>query len=113
MTGSAAMALLFVAVGLLFVGLGVPLARGRVPRNDLYGCRTRATLADDRVWYEANRASGRDMISGGAFVVACALAALAFARRADPEAVTAGLLAALLLAVGRMAVRCWRASARG
>ena len=112
MTESVVLALIFLAVGLLFVGLGVPLARGRVRPNHLYGCRTRATLADERVWYEVNRAAGRDMIAGGLFVAACALAVLAFARAASPDAVTVALLAALLLSVGRMGVRCWRASAR-
>jgi hypothetical protein len=42
------------AVDALAVALAIPLLMRKVPRNRLYGFRTRSTLADDRVWYEAN-----------------------------------------------------------
>ena len=34
------------AVGFVFIRLGVPLFRGRVPPNTWYGCRTEKTLSD-------------------------------------------------------------------
>ena len=44
-------ALLFTAVGLPFLGLGVPPLRGRVRPNPWYGRRTEKTLSDEEVWY--------------------------------------------------------------
>ena len=54
--------LIFLSVGALFVALSVPLIRRRVKPNMLYGLRIRATLADERVWFEANAKSGRDLL---------------------------------------------------
>lgn len=65
--------LVFLLSGLLFVGLAVPLIRGRVSPNLLYGLRVPATLADERVWYEANRRSGWDLLWLGAALAALAL----------------------------------------
>ncbi|MEA2339573.1 MAG: hypothetical protein QOE82_3580 [Thermoanaerobaculia bacterium] len=42
---------------LLFI-VGVPLVLGLIPRNRLYGFRTRRTLAADVVWYPVNRLAG-------------------------------------------------------
>jgi uncharacterized membrane protein len=70
---------LFLFTGLLFVALGIPLALRRVPPNRAYGIRVRSTFADERVWYDANAASGRDMIVTGAVVVIAA-AVLPFVR---------------------------------
>jgi uncharacterized membrane protein len=54
-------AILFVAVGLLMMGLAIPLMRRRIAPNQTYGLRTAATFADEWVWYEANARSGRDL----------------------------------------------------
>jgi uncharacterized membrane protein len=43
---------------LLFFILAVPLVLGIIPRNWIYGVRTRKALADDRVWYSLNRVGG-------------------------------------------------------
>jgi uncharacterized membrane protein len=64
---------LFVAVGLLYIGLAIPLIRRRVKPNQMYGLRMQATFADEWVWYEANAASGRDMLYGGLCQSAAAL----------------------------------------
>jgi uncharacterized membrane protein len=47
------------ACNALFVVLSLPLILRKVPRNIVYGYRTRATLASDDVWYEANAYFGR------------------------------------------------------
>jgi len=57
--------LLFVGMGLLFAGLGIPMMLRRVPPNRLYGLRVPATYADEHVWYEANAESGRDLVVFG------------------------------------------------
>jgi uncharacterized membrane protein len=56
---------LYSAVGLLFVGLGIPLALRRVPPNAWYGFRTAKTFSDPRIWYSANRVSGIDLMIAG------------------------------------------------
>ena len=43
----------------LFVVVSLPLIFRKVPRNPIYGYRTRATLSDDSLWYEANACFGR------------------------------------------------------
>ena len=45
--------------GLLCVALALPLVRGKVKPNLLYGGRTPKTLASDEAWYRVNAASGR------------------------------------------------------
>jgi uncharacterized membrane protein len=57
--------LIFVAVGIVFIGLGVPLFLGRVPPNSCYGCRTTRSLSDEKIWYAINRVTGRNLNPGG------------------------------------------------
>jgi len=55
----------------LVILVAVPLALRKIPRNAAYGFRTRATMADDKVWYEANAHFGRGLIAStlcGTFV---------------------------------------------
>ena len=65
--------ILFPAAGLLLLLLGWPLARRRVRPNLLNGLRVRATLADERVWYDANAVTGKDSMLFGALFTAMAL----------------------------------------
>ena len=98
---------IFTGVGLLFVVLGLPLVQRRVGPNLLYGLRTPATLADEWVWYEANAASGRDLVALGiAQVVVAMILSLAFRLPAGPYAVANA--AFVLAAVFVFAVAGWR-----
>lgn len=65
--------IIFVAVGLLLVGVALPLIQRRVKPNDLYGLRVAATFADEWVWYEANARTGRDFLVAGLVQVGVAL----------------------------------------
>lgn len=59
----------------LLILIAVPLAFRKIPRNIAYGFRTRATMANDEIWYEANAHFGRGLIAStvcGA-LVACAI----------------------------------------
>jgi uncharacterized membrane protein len=105
-------ALLFTAVGLLFVGLGVPLLRGRVRPNSWYGCRTEKTLSDEKVWYAVNRVAGRDLVAAGAAVVAVSVALLVFGRGMNPTHAVLALLFVLVLSVVIMAVDSHNAQKR-
>ena len=51
--------------GLLCVGLAVPLIRGRVKPNAIYGARTARTLASEETWYRVNAACGRWLFWSG------------------------------------------------
>jgi len=46
----------------LFAVLAIPLMLRMVPRNVVYGYRTRATLTDDALWYAANAHFGRGLL---------------------------------------------------
>jgi uncharacterized membrane protein len=51
-----------VSCAVLLALLAIPLMLRKVPRNVVYGFRTRATLGDDRLWYEANAHFGRGLL---------------------------------------------------
>lgn len=55
----------------LFALLAIPLALRKIPPNVVYGYRTRATLGDEELWYEANA------YFGSRFLVACLVSAAA------------------------------------
>ncbi len=61
----------------LFALLAIPLLLRKVPRNPVYGYRTRATLASDAVWYDANAYFGRAFLVAS---LATPLAAVAISR---------------------------------
>lgn len=46
----------------VFILIAIPLALRKVPRNVVYGFRTRTTLSDDGVWFDANAHFGRGLI---------------------------------------------------
>jgi uncharacterized membrane protein len=77
MMGSLLVLVVFEATALLFVGLGIPLLRRKVPPNWFYGFRTPSTLRDEPLWYEVNARTGADMIAVG--VVLAALAPVLYA----------------------------------
>ncbi len=58
-------------LSLVLILVAIPLALRKVGPNVVYGYRTRATLASEDVWYEANAYFGRSLI------VACLCGALA------------------------------------
>jgi uncharacterized membrane protein YjgN (DUF898 family) len=48
------LAIMDVVVGLIFLGLFIPLVQRKIGRNAAYGVRTRRTLASDKAWYAVN-----------------------------------------------------------
>jgi uncharacterized membrane protein len=57
--------LLFAGVTTLMMVLAVPLIRGRVRPNLIYGLRTPKTLGDEGAWYRANAYGGRLLFGSG------------------------------------------------
>ena len=75
-------------VSLLLMALAVPLALRLVPRNAVYGFRTRATMANDELWLSANAYFGQKLIVGTVF--GCALAIVMYlVFRPPPDLVVA------------------------
>ncbi len=65
--------ILAVITGMLFIGLGVPLALRKVSPNHWYGLRIPATLSDERVWFEANALFGKHLILIGIGIIGVAI----------------------------------------
>jgi hypothetical protein len=62
----------FVIPSLIFLLLSIPLVLGRIPKNRLYGIRTRKTLSDERLWYAVNRLGGRLIVASSLIYLATA-----------------------------------------
>ena len=52
----------WIITGLLCAGLAIPLVRGRVGRNALYGVRFPQSFQSDEAWYAINRFGGKRLI---------------------------------------------------
>jgi uncharacterized membrane protein len=64
----------FAIPALILLIVAVPLVLGVIPRNRLYGFRTRRTLADDALWYRVNRFAGIGIMIASAIYGAVAMA---------------------------------------
>jgi uncharacterized membrane protein len=73
MSSLPALTLLYVLLGLVMVGLAVPLIARWVAPNDLYGFRVEKTLDDPAVWYPANAFAGWCLVGAGVLVAGAAL----------------------------------------
>jgi uncharacterized membrane protein len=91
--------LLFAFVGILFVGLSLPLMQNRVPPNRYYGFRTTKTLSDPKIWYEVNRISGNDLFVAGALITISSVTMLVFAQGWKREHVALTLLLVMVLSL--------------
>jgi uncharacterized membrane protein len=58
-------------LALVTIAVSIPLVLRKVPPNVIYGVRTRKTLSDPRIWYEANYRGGMALILGGLVALAC------------------------------------------
>jgi uncharacterized membrane protein len=92
MTQATLYSLLFAGVGLLFIGLSVPLIQERVPPNSSYGFRTAKSLSDPKIWYAINRISGRDLLIAGALITLGSIAMLFVGQGLQPSHVALVLL---------------------
>ncbi|HEU4510246.1 MAG TPA: SdpI family protein [Pyrinomonadaceae bacterium] len=99
MTSVTVTSLSFGLIGLLFIGLSIPLMQGRVPPNRFYGFRTRKTLSDPKIWYEVNRISGNDLFLGGAVITISSIIMLLIAQQWSREQVVVTLMLITIFAV--------------
>jgi len=107
MTVAVRMLITVIIVAVLMALIALPLALRKVPRNRIYGVRTRRTLADDTVWYEANAYGGRALLVASGVTIAVALVLYMFGPLPDHLVlpVSLALLAAPSLAAALLAVR--------
>ncbi len=82
----------FFVPAILIALLAAPLILGLVPRNRVYGVRTRKTLAEDGIWYPANRLGGWLLLASSALYLLISTVV--------PYEAPAGSLAAWLLHLG-------------
>jgi uncharacterized membrane protein len=101
-------ALISAGVGVVFIGLGIPLFQKRVPPNPWYGCRTTKSLADEKIWYMVNRTTGKDMILAGILIIISSLAVFMFASKMRPNYAAVVLLSVLILSTAGMVVNSVR-----
>jgi uncharacterized membrane protein len=97
--GEVVILVVFLVNSCVLLGLGIPLAMGRVGPNPLYGFRTSATLRDPAVWYPVNRVAGRWLAATG-IAVACSAAFTFFARLGLPAAPLINLVPLMAGVVG-------------
>jgi uncharacterized membrane protein len=64
---------LYVIVGLLLAGLSIPLIRGQVGPNHLYGFRVKQTLENPAVWYPVNAFAAWGLLWVGLAICAAAI----------------------------------------
>ena len=71
--------------GVLVIVFAIPLILRRVPPNGFYGLRVPATYRDETVWYDANAASGRDLVLFGILSIVAALLPPVLGWRGEPH----------------------------
>lgn len=69
----------------VFVALALPLMLRKVPRNVVYGFRTRTTLSGDSIWYDTNAHFGRGLLV--ASIVSVVAIAVLYGLGPDPRIV--------------------------
>ena len=62
--------ILYVIVGLVLIGVSVPLLAGRISRNRWYGFRIRKSFASEETWLLINRYGARHLIRWSSVIAA-------------------------------------------
>jgi uncharacterized membrane protein len=65
-------AIVFIFIGLLYLGLSIPLILRRIPPNDFYGYRVPKTLNNPNLWYNANEFMGKCLAIAGIVIAVTA-----------------------------------------
>jgi uncharacterized membrane protein len=99
--------ILYVVIGLLSAVVAVPLIKGKVKPNALYGFRVPQTLNDPAVWYAVNAHFGRRLLLTG-LATALAAALLYNVPGLDVDSYAWALLAVYGVFFGVGLVQSWR-----
>jgi hypothetical protein len=65
--------LLYLTSGVLLITLSIPLLRGKIKPNGLYGFRVKTTLENPELWYAVNRYTARWLLASGFTLIIAAL----------------------------------------
>lgn len=68
-------------LGFLFLGISIPLVKEKVPPNSVYGFRTEKTLANEAVWYKANKYMGKELFKAGLVIIIMSVILLVFVKK--------------------------------
>jgi uncharacterized membrane protein len=104
--------LLYMFLGVLFIGLSVPMVLKKVPPNNWYGFRTPKTLSDTKIWYESNRIAGQGMLVVGVLVIVAALALYFLAGGLSDATKVIILIVVTLVSVAVAVIRSFMALSR-
>ena len=77
--------LVYGCMGVLLVGLSLPMMYDKIPPNGFYGFRTPRTLSDANIWYSANRVAGRNLAVTGVTVSTTALVVFSMHKSIPPR----------------------------
>ena len=110
LAASVLVALVLVGAGLLVASVTRRAADGRLPRNDVAGLRTRATLRSDAAWRAGHAAARGASDAAGAALALTGLAAAAARDAGGLAAVVVGGSLVVLVLVAVAAVRAGRAA---
>jgi uncharacterized membrane protein len=64
---------LWLFVGLLLIGISIPLLLEKVPPNQWYGFRVAKTFSSEKIWYAANQVAGYDLLWAGVAITITAV----------------------------------------
>ena len=65
--------LIFSAGSILLIALSIPLIKGKVPPNGLYGFRIPLTMNSPEIWYPANRYAGKWLLGSAIFLLVASI----------------------------------------
>jgi uncharacterized membrane protein YjgN (DUF898 family) len=103
------LAIMDVVVGLIFLGLCIPLVQRKIGRNAAYGFRTRKTLASDKAWYAVNYGAAKAgvymSIGMVIFGIVVALLLSTMSDNMQDGVLCAALVAPLVYALGLIMAR--------
>lgn len=94
----------YIAIGVILFGLGIPLSLRKVKQNRLYGFRTKRTLADESIWYDANAYAGKLMIITGLVIAGGATVLIYAGKNLDMNSLALILLAILVIPITIMII---------
>jgi uncharacterized membrane protein len=99
---------ILLASAFLIIAFAIPLWMRRVPPNRFYGVRTRATLADQALWYDVNARCGQDLLISGVLFLAGILVIDRVGARWAPELRTGASALVLIATLIVVTVRATR-----
>ena len=107
------LAIMDVVVGLIFLGLCIPLVQRKIGRNGVYGFRTPKTLASDEAWYAVNYGAAKAgvfmsialVIFGILLAIVPALLPSTMSDHMEDAVLCAALVAPLVFALGVIVAR--------